>query len=313
MNYSIIIPVYKNQESIPRLLNTLSAMSAEMDGQMEAVFVVDGSPDQSFKILKDQIGELDFPAQLLAHSRNFGSFAAIRTGLRVANGEYVAVLSADLQEPPELIIKFFRSLSADECDVAVGVRNKRDDPLLSGMASKIFWRVYRRFVLPDIPIGGVDIFGCNREFSNHLLKLEESRSSLVALIFWLGFRRKTFEYDRLPRLEGKSGWTFGRKLEYMNDSIFAFSDLPVRLLTRIGSIGLFVSVILGLIVVMARVVGLITVPGYTMTILVLMFFGTLNLLAMGIVGSYAWRAYENSKKRPQSVVAVKTANFEGTV
>jgi glycosyltransferase involved in cell wall biosynthesis len=309
MNYSVIIPIYGNEETIPRLLDTLSSVVEELDGRMEAVFVVDGSPDQSFAILKERLEKLDFPAQLLAHSRNFGSFAAIRTGLKVANGEYLAVLSADLQEPPELILKFFKSLSAGECDVAVGVRSKRDDPLFSGMASRVFWRIYRRFVLPDIPVGGVDIFGCNRDFRDHLLKLEESRSSLVALIFWLGGRRKTFEYDRLPRLEGKSGWTFGRKLEYMNDSIFAFSDLPVRLLTRIGSIGLFVSIILGLIVVTARVVGLIDVPGYTMTILVLMFFGTLNLLAIGIVGSYAWRAYENSKKRPQSVVAIKKANF----
>ena len=108
----------------------------------------------------------------------------------------------------------------------------------------------------------------------------------------------------------KVRWTLRKKFEYMNDSIFAFTDLPVRMLTRLGVLGLVVSLLLGFLVIVSRVMGAIEVPGYTMTILVLMFFGALNLLGLGIVGSYAWRAYENSKRRPDAILATRHLNFE---
>src|ERR1700744_2006443 len=119
MKYSVIIPVYKNEESIPSLIDSLKATNCELDGQMEAVFVVDGSPDNSYLLLRDALANLGFPAQLLVHSRNFGAFPAIRTGLKAGRGIYFGVMAADLQEPPELLIAFFKALSEDECDVAI--------------------------------------------------------------------------------------------------------------------------------------------------------------------------------------------------
>ncbi len=311
MKYSIVIPVYKNEASIPRLIQALIAMNQKLHQEMEVVFVVDGSPDQSYALLCDALDSLDFPAQLLAHSRNFGSFPAIRTGLMAARGEYFGVMAADLQEPPELLVAFCTSLAADECDVAIGTRNSRNDPLLSRVGSGIFWGLYRRLVVHDMPKGGVDVFGCNRPFRDQLLKLEESRSSLIALIFWLGFRRKLVGYERQTRQEGKSAWTLGKKVEYMMDSIFAFTDYPIRLLIRIGVIGSVLSIALGIMVLAARLLGAILVPGYAATMLVVLVLGALNLLGLGLVGTYAWRAYENSKQRPLAVVAIKHENKIG--
>lgn len=162
MKFSVVIPVYKNEASIPRLLEALSNMSLQLDGEMEVVFVVDGSPDQSFGLLRAALDRLEFPAQLLAHSRNFGSFPAIRTGLAAARGDYFGVMAADLQEPPELLIAFFKALAFDECDVAIGTRTGRNDPYVSRLASGLFWGLYRRLVVHDMPEGGVDVFGCNR-------------------------------------------------------------------------------------------------------------------------------------------------------
>src|SRR5690606_7795300 len=119
------IPVYKNEESIPRLLTALDRLNTLLDDCMEAVFVVDGSPDSSFMLLEQRLPEMVFRAQLLGLSRNFGSFAAIRSGLSVARGDFFAVMAADLQEPPELLLAFFSSLAADECDVAIGTRAAR--------------------------------------------------------------------------------------------------------------------------------------------------------------------------------------------
>ena len=306
--YSVIIPVYKNEESILRLIAALTGMSEALDKQLEVVFVVDGSPDKSFEMLKACLVDIQMPAQLIAHARNFGSFPAIRTGLAAATGQYFGVMAADLQEPPELLVEFFKSLKADECDVAIGTRSGRNDPFLSRMASGVFWSLYKKLVVKDMPAGGVDVFGCNDLFRQELLKLEESRSSLIALIFWLGFRRKLINYERVVRQEGKSAWTLSKKIDYMMDSIFAFTDYPIRLLMKIGAIGSFFSIMLAIVIAGARMLGYIEVPGYAATMLAVLILGALNLFGLGLVGTYAWRSYENSKQRPLAVIAAKMTN-----
>lgn len=311
MKYSVVVPVYQNEASIPGLLASLSAMNVALDGAMEAVFVVDGSPDRSYERLSDALAGLSYPAQLLAHSRNFGSFSAIRSGLAAARGEFFGVMSADLQEPPELLLTFFKDLASNQFDIVVGTRSGRGDPVMSRIASNTFWGMYRRIVEPAMPRGGVDVFGCNLVFRNQLLALEESRSSLIALIFWLGFRREQVEYERQVRLEGASAWTFSRKLDYMFDSIFAFTDLPIRLLINIGALGTVLSLTLAAVVVLARLSGSIDVPGYAATMLVVLVLGALNLFGLGLIGTYAWRGYENSKRRPLSVVALRRTNEKG--
>jgi glycosyltransferase involved in cell wall biosynthesis len=308
IKYSLVIPIYKNEGSIDRLVDRVTKLNQSLSNQLEVVFVVDGSPDHSLDRLRSVLDDLEFSAQLLAHSRNFGSFPAIRSGLEAARGDYFAVMAADLQEPSELVLSFYDSLSKDECDIAIGARGKRNDPLGSRIFSALFWGLYRRFVVKDIPPGGFDMFGCNRAFREQLLRLEESRSSLLALIYWLGFRRRTFIYDRLERLEGKSAFTFARKFNWMLDSVFAFTDLPIRLLVMIGAIGLMLSVALGSVVFIAKLCGYITVPGYAATMMVVLFFGTLNILGIGLVGTYSWRTYENSKRRPLAVVGWSCSN-----
>ena len=306
VTFSLVIPVYKNESTIPALIDAVKGIDRSLGGRLEVVFVVDGSPDACYALLKEALERLPFPAQLLAHSRNFGSFAAIRTGLQSARGEYFAVMAADLQEPPELVVEFFTALASKEWDVVVGTRSSRKDPLLSRLAAAAFWGIYRRFVVKDIPPGGVDVFGCNRPFRDQLLGLEESRSSLVALIFWLGFRRKLVSYER--RLGGKSGWTFRKKFDYMLDSFFAFTDYPIRLLIRLGFIGSAISFLLAAVVLIARLMNQIAVPGYAATMLAVLFLGAINLLGLGVVGTYAWRAYENTKSRPLAVVATRSEN-----
>jgi glycosyltransferase involved in cell wall biosynthesis len=306
MTFSLVIPVYRNESTIPALIAAVQGIGQSLQGKLEVVFVVDGSPDASYELLRAALGQLPFAAQLLAHSRNFGSFAAIRTGLAAARGDYFAVMAADLQEPPELMVEFFSALASKDCDVVLGTRSARNDPVFTRLAANAFWGVYRRYVVKDIPPGGVDIFGCNRTFRDHLLSLEESRSSLIALIFWLGFRRKLISYER--RAGGKSGWTLQKKIEYMLDSFFAFTDYPIRLLIRLGFIGSALSILLAVVVLIARLMDKIAVPGYAATMLAVLFLGAINLLGLGVVGTYAWRAYENSKSRPLAIVATRVDN-----
>jgi glycosyltransferase involved in cell wall biosynthesis len=300
--HSLVIPVYRNEESIPELLDVITAMSRRLDRPLEAVFVVDGSPDGSYAALRDRLPAMPFASQLLVHSRNFGSFAAIRSGLAVANGNHIAVMAADLQEPIELIEKFYDVLARDEADVVVGTRSARADPLATRVASGAFWWLYRTFVQPEIPAGGVDVFGCNRVFRDQLLALGEANSSLIGQLFWLGMRRTVVPYERRQRRHGRSAWSLSGKLKYLMDSLFAFSDLPIRILIFLGGLGLMTAFVLGGIVAIARLLGLVTMPGYAMTMVTLLFFGGLNTLGLGIIGAYVWRAYENTKQRPLAVV-----------
>ncbi len=299
---SLIIPVYKNEASLPDLLAALRALNGQLQDRLEVVFVIDGSPDRCHEILRQQLPAQPFAATLVLLSRNFGSFAAVRAGLERARGRCFAVMAADLQEPPELAARMFELLQTEPVDVVVGVRSARDDPALQRWQASLFWAAYRRWVVPQMPPGGVDVFACNLVFRDALLVLEERRSSLIAQIFWLGFRRAELPYQRRARAHGESAWTWRKKVSYLADSVFAFTDLPIRGLLLTGSVGVLAATALGLLAVIGRLMGWIAVSGYTMTMVVILFFGALNLLSLGVVGSYAWRAYENTKQRPQALV-----------
>ncbi|HEY6983415.1 glycosyltransferase family 2 protein [Reyranella sp.] len=296
--FSLVIPVYRNEETLDALLPALQQIAADLDHRMEVVFVVDGSPDRSYQVLQERLPQIGFPAQLIGLSRNFGSFAAIRMGLEAGRGPYFAVLAADLQEPPELIVSFLRTLETEPFDITIGTRETRGDPWLQSLSANLFWALYRRFVQPDVPAGGVDVFGCNLRVRDALLRLRESNSTLVGLLFWLGFRRKTIPYARRPRVAGRSAWTWRRKLRYLMDSCFALTDLPVTLIMTIGALGSIGSILLSIVVFVVWAVGGIKIPGYTPVILVLLISFTSTMLALGIMGGYVWRTFENTKDRP---------------
>lgn len=301
VTYSIVVPVYGNEATLSTLLDRLEALRTRLDAPLEVVFVVDGSPDGSMVILRRLLPSVGFSTQLIAHSRNFGSFAAIRTGFAAAEGRFIAAMAADLQEPPELVQEFFLRLSSDECDVAVGTRAGRGDPRTTMLLSRAFWSVYRRWVHKEMPAGGVDIFGCTREVADQLVRLDEAHSSLVGLLYWLGFRRVEVPYSRAPRTEGRSGWSLRRKFRYFLDSVYSFTDVPITVLTMIGAVGGLLTLLAGAVVLVARLTGAIDQAGYTPLMLVMLLSTFILLFGLGVVGSYVWRTYENSKGRPGSV------------
>ena len=297
----LVIPIYRNEASIDDLLEAVGHIARSVECAFEAIFVVDGSPDLSYALLHEKLPACEFRSQLVALTRNFGAFPAIRAGLELSRSDLTAVMAADLQEPPELVISFWNKFATTPYDVAFGVREGRKDPVSSRLASSLFWSVYRRIILNDIPKGGVDIFAVNREFRERLLTLNEAHSSLLGQLFWLGGQREFVSYERRERQHGRSAWTFRKKLRYLSDSVFAFTDLPVRMLTALGLLALMFTTLLGVLVVIAKLSGWVQVPGYAGTILTILFFGALNSLGLGIVGTYAWHAFENTKARPLSI------------
>lgn len=300
LNYSLVVPIYRNEANIPALLAAIAGLQRELGPSFEAIFVVDGSPDASHERLQQALPGQPFASTLVALARNFGAFAAIRHGLGVARGQRIAVMAADLQEPPALVAELLRKIEAG-ADVAFGTREGRNDPALSRMLSNAYWSLYRRWVMPEIPRGGVDIFAVSQRVRDALLTLPEANTSLLAQLFWLGGRRAFVPYVRQQREIGRSAWTFRKKLRYLMDSVFAFTDLPIRVLLGLGLVGVSVSAVLALAVLVAKLSGHVAVPGYAATILVVLFFGAFNALGLGIIGSYVWRAFENTKQRPLTI------------
>lgn len=300
MKHSIVVPVFRNEPTLPDLLAQLAVLYRDYRA-FEAIFVVDGSPDNSYALLKRRLPDMPFPSQLVCLSRNFGSFAAIRAGFAQSDGDRVAVLAADLQQPVSSIPQLFAALD-DGADIAIGQRSSRSDPWLSRVASAAFWRLFRRFVQPEMPAGGVDSFACTHQVRDILVGLPEANSTLVGLLFWVGFERRFVSYARNARVTGRSGWTLTRKVRYALDSAFAFSDLPITLMIVAGAIGAGGALVAGAAVLAAWASGAVDVRGYTPLMLAVLFSFSTTLLALGILGGYVWRIFENTKGRPIHLV-----------
>jgi hypothetical protein len=168
--------------------------------------------------------------------------------------------------------------------------------------SQLFWRIYRRYVQPQMPEGGVDAFACTRQVRDILIALPEANSTLVGLLFWVGFRRESVTYARAARTSGRSAWTFSRKARYAFDTMFAFSDLPLTIMMIGGVIGIGGALAAAVTVLTGWAYGAIDVRGYTPLMLVALFSFSTTLLALGIVGGYVWRIFENTKGRPMHLV-----------
>ena len=301
MRRAVVVPVYGNEASLPDLLEQMDALHNRYPG-FEGIFVVDGSPDNSYASLRTRLPMMAFRSKLVSLSRNFGAHAAIRAGMATADAESIAFLAADLQQPITSIDQFFEALDAG-ADIVIGERASREDRWTSRLASNLFWSLYRRFVDSKIPIGGVDSFACTRQVRDVLLSLPEASANLIGLLFWVGYRRATVSYPRQARKSGRSGWTLARRLRYAFDAAFAFSDLPITVMMTTGIVGIGTATAFGSLLLVARLTRAVDVPGYTALMLAVLFSFSTLLLGLGIIGGYVWRIYENTKGRPSYLVS----------
>ncbi len=302
---SISVNLYKSEQNIPSLLEALDIFAREnkKEFDLEGVFVVDGSPDHSYLVMKESLPKLaSFRSQLHNLSKNFGATYAMRCALANSTGDYFCNIGSDLQDPLEAVKRAFDEIHTNDLDVVFGQRVTREDPLGSRIFSMVFWTIYRRFIEPAVPKGGVDLFMCNRRVIDEAVRLKEQNGFFIGLLFWMGFRRGFVPYKRVKRAIGKSSWSFSKKMHYLLDSLYSFSDLPIKVVTTIGGVGLAISILFGLSILIGKLSGRIAVPGYAATFTVILFFGGLNSLALGIVGEYVYRALENTKGRPLSIV-----------
>jgi len=299
---SIVVPVYFNAGSLPRLfeeLLKLEAKLAERAVSLELIFVDDGSKDESLSLL------LDFKAKrpetkVAKLTRNFGAVHCSKTGFQFVTGDAFMILAADLQDPPELVLTMVDHWLTGSKFV-ICERITRDDPIISKIYSKVYYKLLRALVIPNYPEGGYDIALMDKAFLPHMLN--SSKSVFTPLLaYWLGYKPDVIYYHRRAREYGKSRWTFAKKFQTFLDVMLGFSITPIRVISGIGVIVSLCSFFYGGSVVAHALFRRIPVEGFATIVALITFLLGLIILMLGIIGEYLWRIFDETNKRPETVI-----------
>ena len=299
---SIVIPIYFNEPNIQSLYDVLNkdVLNKLQKYDYEIIFVDDGSKDKSIEKIQE-LQSKHPKITLIKLSRNFGSHSAILAGLSVATGDVATFISADLQDPPKIILQMLEKWELG-ADSVIAVRKDREESFIQKLFSNTYYKIMRKIALKNMPLGGFDCFLIDRKVINTIVKMNENNTSLMGLILWSGYNITEIKYTRKAREAGKSRWTFGKKVKYFTDSIVSFSFFPLRVITIIGILFSLISSIWMIVILFSWIFGNIQVQGFTTLILVILFSSGLILFSLGMIGEYLWRVLDASRKRPTFII-----------
>ena len=311
---SFLVAIYKNEDNIipfyEDFMTNIVPHIEQNNDDYELIMINDDSPDDSWKVMKG-LALRNPHVKIIRLSRNFGALAATFTGMQYATGDCITVKACDLQEPAQLTLDMYDEWKKGE-KVLLAVRKSRNDSLIGDFFSNFYYVIMRKMVDKNMPKGGFDVYLIDKEVKDHLIQMNEKNSPLPLQLLWLGYHPKEIYYTRLERSIGKSSWTFSKKMKMFIDSLIAFSYVPVRIMTVVGIIFLLGSVISAIIAIVAKLKGLVDVPGYTTLYVILFFSAGAIMFTLGILGEYIWRTLEASRNRPISVVE-DVINFDDKV
>jgi len=299
---SVVVPVYNEQENLPELIRRISAALTQVTADWELILVDDGSRDQSATMIR-AAHAADSRVKLVALSRNFGHQPAITAGIHHARGEAVILIDGDLQDPPELIPQLVAKWREGSDVVMAKRRSRADAHGARGIGFRLFYPLLRKLSdLPEAPDAG--IFGLmSRAVVAEFNQLSERNRFIPGLRAWLGFKQATVEYDRQDRAAGAPKQTLGRLLKYAADAMLSFSTKPLRFATWMGFICAAVGFATAIFFIVRRLFfNDPAVTGFTTLLTMMMFIGGIQLIAIGLLGEYLGRVYEEVKRRPLYVV-----------
>jgi len=297
---SAIVACYKDEEAIPIMYRRLTATFQQLGIDYEIIFVNDGSPDNCAEVIR-QISETDIRVIGITHSRNFGSQMAFRSGMELSTKDSAVLLDGDLQDPPELIASFYLKWE-EGYDVVYGKRIKRDMPWHWGILYKLFYRIFSLFSYVKIPLDAGDFSLMDRRIVDWLLQFPERDLFFRGIRAYVGFKQIGVDYIRPERMFGTSTNSFFKNIEWAKKGIFSFSNTPLTLLTTTGVIMLILSILLAMIAIVLRVfVPDIAPRGLTTILIAVLFFGAMNLFAIGLVGEYVAKILIEVKGRPRLI------------
>ncbi|MCQ2523095.1 MAG: glycosyltransferase family 2 protein [Lachnospiraceae bacterium] len=297
---SIVIPVYYSSDTLMDLYNDMKEKILGVIGDYELVFVDDGSGDNSWEIM-NEIKALDDNVRLVKLSRNFGEHAALLAGLSVCTGDCAVTKQADLQEDSTLILDMYESWKKGN-KVVLAVRRSRDENAVKVFFASLYYRIIRRFVNKNMPLGGCDCYLIDRKVIEVLERLDEKNSSLTLQVMWAGFQTEMIPFDRRDREKGKSRWTLAKKVKLVVDSLMSFSYAPIRFMTYTG----FIFDIFAFIIFISVLVEYFTkgtpIAGWSSLMCVVLLSAGLILMMLGMLGEYVWRVLDAARNRPPFII-----------
>ena len=299
---SIVIPVYFNESNLPDTVPQLLSLEEKLPGySLELVFVDDGSGDRSLDVLRNYRSKSPERIKVVKLTRNFGSMSAIQAGFTVATGNCVGMISADLQDPPEIFLDMISHWEKGSKAV-FAVRQDREEHLVQKVFSNTYYSLIRKFALADYPNGGFDFFLVDRQVVGDLNRIQEKNTNIMTLVYWLGYKPVMIPYIRRQRAKGKSRWTFAKKVKLFIDTFVAFSFVPIRILSALGLLVAVGSFFYGGYVLFYWYFYGIEVKGYVPIIVALAFNSGLQMAMLGVLGEYLWRTLDEVRRRPQFVI-----------
>lgn len=303
---SIVIPVYCEAENLETLHRRLVEVVDGLGNNTEFIFVDDASTDGTREVLA-RLRRSDPRIRYLRFSRNFGQQAAITAGLEAARGEWIVVMDADLQDPPEVIARLFERQRDGDWDVVYAVRERRPEPALFRAANSLFYRLLKLTSATRIPDEAGDFCLMRRRVVEELRRLPERNRFVRGLRAWVGFRQTSVAFDRPERNAGTAKYTLPVRVRLAFDAIFGFSYLPLRLSTALGACVSMSGLLYATYIFVGRMSGRFTVvPGWATVVISVLVLGGVQLLMLGIIGEYLGRIYEEIKQRPSYIVEERT-------
>lgn len=299
MKLSLVVPCYNEAENVSPFQDAVISAFEGCGYDYELVYIDDGSSDATLHNLKKLYNKQKCPVKVVSFSRNFGKEAGLYAGLQIADGEYISLIDADLQQRPEIVRDMVEYLEANpECDIVAAYQDRRKEKKLLSFFKQSFYKIINR--LSDVALRpeASDFRTFRKSVKDSILELGEYHRFSKGIFAWVGYDTHYIPYTVCERANGTTKWSFRKLLNYAIEGIIGYSTAPLRLATWLGG-GSGVAAVLYLIfVVLQKLFWGIDVPGYATIIVLLLFFGSIQLFCIGIIGEYVGRIFEQSKNRP---------------
>ena len=305
---SILVPCYNEEEALPFFYQEITSVASDMaatDGvDFEFIFVDDGSKDNTLAVVRDYCKQ-DSRVRYLSFSRNFGKEAAIYAGLKAAKGDYVALMDADLQDPPSLLPSMYGIVSSSsnniDCAATRRVTRKGEPPVRSFFA-RMFYRMINKISKTEIVDGARDFRLMSRRMVNAILEMTETNRFSKGIFSWVGFNTEWLEYENIERVAGDTKWSFSKLFLYSIDGVLAFSTVPLAIASVVGLVFCLLAFLFIIFVIIRAAVWGDPVAGWPSTVCIILLIGGIQLFSIGILGQYLAKAYLETKNRPIYIV-----------
>ena len=306
---AIIFPCYNEQEAIPYFYDEVNKISNNMkeNAEFEFLFVNDGSKDNTLNVLRE-LSKKDSRVKYISFSRNFGKEAAMYAGLKEANGDYIAIMDADLQDPPSLLPEMFKTLEEGEYDcVATRRVTRKGESKIRSFFARLFYKIMNMISNTEVVDGARDFRLMSRQMVNAILEIGEYNRFSKGIFGFVGFNTKWLEYENIERVAGKTKWSFWKLLLYAIDGFTAFSTKPLNIATFVGIIFCLISFVMVVVIICKTLILGDPVGGWPSLACMILFVGGIQLFCTGISGQYLSKTYLEVKNRP--IYIVKETNL----